>query len=179
MTHLPVDFSAFHQMHRPAYVRWAHSYLGHRADAEEAVDGAFEQLLKAWPAVLSSENPAGYAWTVLRNNTIDVYRRGRRALPLEMAAFETAALLGTADPIGQFEESSALMAAVRQLPSRQMDIMMLLYLHDLGVRQVADELGISPATVRSSARHAKRRLHQLLTHPAPDTTEGHPDDVAH
>ncbi|WP_329127171.1 hypothetical protein [Streptomyces sp. NBC_01465] len=39
---LPVDFSAFHQMHRPTYLRWAETYLNHRADAEEAVDAAFE-----------------------------------------------------------------------------------------------------------------------------------------
>lgn len=28
-------------MHRPAYVRWATSYLNHRADTEEAVDDAY------------------------------------------------------------------------------------------------------------------------------------------
>lgn len=178
MTQLPLDFSAFHQMHRPTYVRWAHSYLGHLADAEEAVDAAFEQLLKAWTNVLSTANPAGYAWTVLRNCTIDVHRRGRRALPLEIAAFETASLAGAADPISQFEESSTLVAAIRELPPRQMDVMVLRYLLDCTDARVADELGITPAGVRSTARHAKRRLQQLLS-PAPDTTEGYTDDVAH
>jgi len=115
---------------------------------------------------------------VLRNCTIDVHRRGRRALPLEMTAFETASLVGTADPIGQFGESSTLVAAIRELPPRQMDVMVLRYLLDYSDAQVAEELGITPAGVRSTARHAKRRLHQLLT-PAPDTTEGHTDDVAH
>jgi hypothetical protein len=40
------------------------------ADAEEAVDAAFEQLLKAWTTVRSTENPAGYAWMVLRHCTL-------------------------------------------------------------------------------------------------------------
>ncbi|WP_438297691.1 sigma-70 family RNA polymerase sigma factor [Streptomyces sp. HUAS TT7] len=177
MTKLPVDFSAFHQMHRAAYVRWAYSYLGHRADAEEAVDAAFEQLLKAWEEILRTENPAGYAWMVLRNSTIDVHRLRRRALPLELAAFETAALIDAVDPIGQFEESSVLMAAIRQLPPRQMDIMVLLYLLDYPINRAADELGISPAGVRSNARHARRRLYALLGEPT-GTTEGHTDDLA-
>ncbi|MFM9372829.1 sigma-70 family RNA polymerase sigma factor [Streptomyces sp. Da 82-17] len=173
MTHLPLDFSAFHQLHREAYIRWARAFLGNHADAEDAVDAAFEQLLKAWNAVLKTENPAGYAWTVMRNSTIDTHRRGRRALPLDLAAFETQALAGAPDPIKQYEESSTLVAAIRQLPPRQMDVMVLRYLLDYTDRQVADELGITPASVRSSARHAKRRLHDLLT--TPDTTEEHPD----
>ena len=39
---LPLDFTAFHQTHRKAYVRWSERYLKNRADAEEAVDAAFE-----------------------------------------------------------------------------------------------------------------------------------------
>ena len=100
---------------------------------------------------MSAENPAGYAWMVLRNCTIDVHRRGRRALPLEMTAFETASLVGTADPIGQFGESSTLVAAIRELPPRQMDVMVLRYLLDYTDAQVAEELGITPAGVRSTA----------------------------
>lgn len=69
---LPVDFSAFHQARRPAYLRWAETYFSHRADAEEAVYAAFEQLLTMWPAALSKESPAGFAWTVLRSRTIDI-----------------------------------------------------------------------------------------------------------
>ena len=38
MTDVPLDLAAFHQMHRPTYVRWSERYLGSRRDAEEAVD---------------------------------------------------------------------------------------------------------------------------------------------
>ncbi|MFP1629756.1 RNA polymerase sigma factor [Streptomyces sp. 5K101] len=176
---LPVDFTAFHQMHRPAYVRWATSYLNNRADAEEAVDGAFEQLLGVWDSVLTKENPAGYAWSVMRSRTIDFARaRGRREAPLGEAAFETAALSTAVDAIGQLEESLSLFAQIGKLPPRQMDVVVLLYLHDLSVDQVAGELGITPAGVRSTARHAKRRLREALSLSAKHP-EGHADDLAH
>ncbi|MGW1278878.1 sigma-70 family RNA polymerase sigma factor [Streptomyces tsukubensis] len=175
-TRLPVDFSAFHQIHRPAYIRWAETCLANRADAEEAVDAAFEQLLGIWATVLSKENPAGYAWTVLRSRTIDLARaRGRRAALLDAAAFEAAALRDAVDPIGQLEESLGLFHAIGRLPSRQMDVMVLLYIHDLTADEVAAELGITAAGVRSNVRHAKRRLRQILG--LPEHQEGHSDDI--
>lgn len=154
---LPIDFTAFHQAHRPAYLRWATTYLNHRADAEEAVDAAFEQLLTTWPTVLSMESPAGYAWSVLRSRTIDIARaRGRRPALLDAAAFETTALRDTVDPIGQLEESLNLFHAIGKLPPRQMDVVVLLHVHDLSVDQVAAELGITPrrSTVERPPRQA-------------------------
>ncbi|MEU8891542.1 sigma-70 family RNA polymerase sigma factor [Streptomyces sp. NPDC048442] len=163
MTKLPVDFSAFHQMHRAAYIRYAETVLNNRADAEEAVDAAFERLLRAWPSVLSSENPDGYAWRALRNITIDTGKaRNRRPVLLDMAAFRTEALLKAVDPIGQLEESLNLFCHIRRLPPRQMDVVLLLHAHGMTNQQVAAELGITPASVRSNARHAVRRLRQLL-----------------
>ncbi|WP_329013610.1 hypothetical protein [Streptomyces sp. NBC_00690] len=50
-------------------------------------------------------------------------------------------------------------------------------MHDLSVEQVAAELGITPAGVRSNARHAKRRLRETLG--LPDHQEGPSDDVVH
>ncbi|MFE6282123.1 RNA polymerase sigma factor [Streptomyces sp. NPDC057877] len=163
MTKLPLDFEAFHRMHRPAYVAWARTYLRHRADAEEAVDWAFEQLLTTWPQVLAKESPAAYAWQVMKHRTVDVARaRGRRESLIETAAFETAALREAVDPIGQLEESLNLFQAIEALPERQRDVIVLLYSHGHSVRETAEHLGITPAAVRSTARYARRRLQEIL-----------------
>ncbi|WP_329127173.1 RNA polymerase sigma factor [Streptomyces sp. NBC_01465] len=128
--------------------------------------------------MLTKENPAGYAWSILRTRTIDVGRARGRRIALIGAAFETAALHHSVDPIGQLEESLNQFAAIRRLPPRQMDVTILLHLQGLSVDQVADELGITPAGVRSTARHAKRRLREAFGLPAKHR-EGHADDVAH
>ncbi|MEU3252347.1 sigma-70 family RNA polymerase sigma factor [Streptomyces sp. NPDC006997] len=175
MTDLPLDFEAFHRMHRPAYVAWAKTYLKHKADAEEAVDWAFEQLLTTWPEVLAKENPAAYAWQVMKHRTIDVARaRGRRESLVETAVFETAALRKAVDPIGQLEESLNVVRAIEDLPERQRDVVVLLYLHGQSAREAADHLGISPAAVRSTARYARCRLRETLGL----DKEGRADDVA-
>ncbi|MFD0319073.1 sigma-70 family RNA polymerase sigma factor [Streptomyces flavalbus] len=172
---LPLDFEAFHRMHRPLYVAWAKSYLKHKADAEEAVDWAFEQLLTGWQEVLTKESPAAYAWQVMKHRTIDVARaRGRRESLIDTAAFETAALRKAVDPIGQLEENLSLMRAIEALPERQRDVVLLLSLHGQSTREAADHLGITPAAVRSTARYARRRLREILGL----AKEGRTDDVA-
>ncbi|MER5974750.1 MULTISPECIES: RNA polymerase sigma factor [unclassified Streptomyces] len=161
---LPADFRAFHQLMRPAYVRWAELHLdNNRHDAEEAADHAFEQLLLSWPDVLAQENPAGYAWVVLKNRTLDLARaRNRRATVMDTAAFETTALCRAVDPIGELEESLSIYQAIRKLPERQHDVIVLRYCLDHTTAETADILGITEPGVRSTARYAKRRLMETL-----------------
>lgn len=173
---LPADFRAFHQLHRPAYVRWAELYLGARADAEEAVDRTFEQLATDWPEVLRMDSPAGYAWTILKHRTIDAARaRGRRPVVMDTAAFETRALHTAVDPIGELEESLSIYQAIRGLPERQHDVIVLLYCIGYSTAETADILGISVPGVRSTARYARHRLKEAL---GLDTQGGSDDDAA-
>jgi RNA polymerase sigma factor (sigma-70 family) len=169
---LPLDFRAFHQMQRPAYVRWAELYLNSRADAEEAVDEAMRQLLTLWRQVLLHPEPAAYAWKVLKNRTIDYARsRNRRPAPMDTAAFETHGVRTAVDPIGELEDSLSLYDAINRLPERQRDVIVLR--HSLGYsnKETADILGISQAGVRSTARHARRRLKQVLNLSEEDLSE--------
>ncbi|MET9810796.1 RNA polymerase sigma factor [Streptomyces halstedii] len=111
-----LSFTAFHRMNRAGYVRYAETYLRHRQDAEEAIDSTFEHLLRTWDQVLLTENPAAFAWTIMRNKVIDHVRARTRRPPLiDEAAFDTVALRDAVDPIGQITESLALFRALRQL----------------------------------------------------------------
>jgi RNA polymerase sigma-70 factor (ECF subfamily) len=160
---LPADFRAFHQLYRPAYVRWAELYLGTRVDAEEAVDRTFEQLAADWDEVLRLDSPAGYAWTALKHRTIDAARaRGRRPVVVDTAVFETRALHTAVDPIGELEESLSIYQAIRELPERQHDVIVLLYCIGYTTAETADILGISVPGVRSTARYARHRLKEAL-----------------
>jgi RNA polymerase sigma factor (sigma-70 family) len=179
---LPADFRAFHQLYRPAYVRWAELYLGARADAEEAVDRAFEQLAADWAEVLRLDSPAGYAWTLLKHRTIDAARaRGRRPVVMDTAAFETHALHTAVDPIGELEESLSIYQAIRELPERQHDVIVLRYCIGYTTAETADILGISEPGVRSTARYARHRLKEALGLKDTDTAavEGRGDDGVH
>ncbi|WP_230423369.1 RNA polymerase sigma factor [Streptomyces radicis] len=170
---LPADFRAFHQLYRPAYVRWAELYLGERAAAEEAVDRAFERLAAEWGDVLRLDSPAGYSWSVLKHHTLKaVAASGRRPVVMDTAAFETKALHSAVDPIGELEESLGIYQAIRELPERQHDVIVLLYCIGYSVAETADILGISEPGVRSTARYARHRLKEALgLSESPDSQE--------
>ncbi|MCX2970092.1 sigma-70 family RNA polymerase sigma factor [Streptomyces sp. JHD 1] len=165
MTTLPLDLLAFHRQRRPAYVRWAERELNNRADAEEVVDLAFEQIALSWHRVLAMDNPAAYAWAIMRNRTKDrITARGNdRPVLYDNLAFETVALRSAVDPIGELEESLALAEAVASLPERQHDVIILRYYERYDVAEIAEYLGIARATVRSTERNALRRLKAVLT----------------
>ncbi|MGW2911695.1 sigma-70 family RNA polymerase sigma factor [Streptomyces asoensis] len=161
---LPLDFSAFHQMYRPLYVREAERCLRCRADAEEAVDEAFVQLARQWPRILRAENPATYAWRVMKNRVIDHARaRGRRATLMDTAVFETVTLQGAEDAFEVIEQNLRLFRAISALPERQRDVIRLRYCEGCSTADVAFQLGITEAGVRSTERHAKRRLREIYT----------------
>ncbi|MFD7513020.1 sigma-70 family RNA polymerase sigma factor [Streptomyces sp. NPDC059853] len=160
---LPADFRAFHQLYRPAYVRWAELFLGARAEAEDVVDDLFERLAADWSEILRLDSPAQHAWAILRARTREAaLARGRRPVLTDTAAFETEALRNAVDPVGELEESLCLYRAIQELPERQHDVIVLVYCLGYGVQETADVLGISVPGVRSTARYARRRLKETL-----------------
>jgi RNA polymerase sigma-70 factor (ECF subfamily) len=170
---LPLDFTAFHQMHRPIYIREAERCLRCRADAEEAVDEAFVQLALDWAQILRTDNPAAYAWRVMKNRVIDHARaRGRRATLMDTAVFETVTLQGAEDAFEVIEQNLRLFRAISDLPERQRDVIRLRYCEGCSTAEVAFHLGITEAGVRSIERYAKRRLREIYASCAKEEAEG-------
>ncbi|WP_342671146.1 RNA polymerase sigma factor [Streptomyces chattanoogensis] len=66
------------------------------------------------------------------------------------------------DKIGELEEGLHIYAAIRALPERQHDTIVLLYCLGYSVGEAADILGVSQAGVRSTARYARHRLREIL-----------------
>ncbi|MFW6690500.1 RNA polymerase sigma factor [Streptomyces sp. MAR4 CNX-425] len=159
---LPLDFTAFHQLYRPVYVRYAERCLRSRADADEAVDDGFEQVLLMWPEILRMASPAAYVWRVMKNRIVDHARaRGRRPVVVEAAVFETATLESCADPIAELEGNLRLLAAVSQLSERQREVIVFRHYEGYSCAEIADHLGLTPAGVRSIDRYARRRLREI------------------
>ncbi|MGW7455287.1 sigma-70 family RNA polymerase sigma factor [Streptomyces sp. NPDC054787] len=86
------------------------------------------------------------------------------------AAFSTVAL-GNVTGLATFiqaERTLALFRAVSELPDVQLDVIVLRHLRGMDITPVADLLGVTPAFVISTERHARRSLTtrlNLRTHP--------------
>ena len=70
-----------------------------------------------------------------------------------------------------------VLSALRMLPPRQREVLVLRYWSDLSERQIATTLGISEGSVKSAASRGLDRLERLLVQGDADAgPSGSPDD---
>ncbi|MEU2516456.1 RNA polymerase sigma factor [Streptomyces syringium] len=155
---LPADFLAFFSAHHQAYLRYAHIQLGSTADAEWVVEEVFGQLALIWGEVLRRPSVPAFALATLREEIAKLLAaRGRDVALVETAAF-AAVREATRARMGVLESALGLYAAITRLPDRQYDVVVMHFVLGYPVRRVAGIMGLSPATVRSHVRGARRRL---------------------
>jgi DNA-directed RNA polymerase specialized sigma24 family protein len=78
---------------------------------------------------------------------------------------ETPGLAGhdpAAAEVVPYDERSALVGALQQLPSMQRKVVVLRHMLDLSVAQTSDELGIGEGTVKSHSSRGLTALHNAL-----------------
>ncbi len=125
-------------------------------DRDDAADAVQEAFVRAWTKRREfGRHPSKDAWirTVARNLLIDGWRKRRRHVPIEF------------EPTASGPDSDArvsLHRALAELPTNQRDAIVLHYLADLPVAQVAAELGAEPGTVRVWLSRGRRGLGVLL-----------------
>ena len=130
----------------------AYRMLGTRDAAEDVAQEAVARAMVRWSRV----EPYAAAWVakVSANMAIDVIRRQRRDRDRPSTGAATAA--SSADAWAS--ERLDLVAALRRLPRRQREVVVLRYVADLPEAVVAEQLGCSVGTVK---QHASRGLHAL------------------
>lgn len=149
-----VEFSEFYLAGRDRCLR-AVVASGLRPDeAEEAVAEAFARAWSHWRRVRALERPEAWVVRTAVNANISWWRRHRRESPV-------AELPDGARADG--EDRTDLLAAVRRLPPRQREVVVLRHLLDLSTQQTAHHLGIAPGTVASQLHKAMANLRTHLT----------------
>ena len=130
---------------------------GDMPGAEEQVAEAFARAWVSWRKV--SRHPAPRAWVVRTalNSGASRWRRRGRELPL---VDHDVAVLASAGGDGLDGE---LLAAVRRLPARQREVIVLRVILDLDIETTAKQLAIAPGTVRAHLSRAVSALRNELS----------------
>jgi len=152
--------TALYQAHALGLVRLAVIMLGDRAAAEDVVQDAFLSLYSHWASLSDTSNALPYVRssvlngcrTVLRRRVRGVHSAAFAELPLESA--EASALIG--------EEHRAVLAAIRRLPDRQREALVLRYYLDMAEEEVATAMRVSRGTVKSATSRAITALGRML-----------------
>jgi RNA polymerase sigma-70 factor (sigma-E family) len=128
--------------------------------AEEVVQDAFEAMHTAWRRLRDSEKALSYlrqavvnrSRSVLRHRTV-VDKNAPKPAPDEPSAEQGALAL---------IERSAVVAALRTLPDRQREAIVLRYYADLSEADIAATMGISRGAVKSHTARAMAALKSIL-----------------
>ncbi len=132
--------------------------LGDRQTAEDVVQEAFCGLYRAWGRMSDHANALGYVRTSVLNGCRSALRRGKRVprpLVVSPAASAEATVLAR-------ERQRETMNALRRLPPRQREALVLRYFADLPEQETALAMGVSRGTVKSTTSRALAALARML-----------------
>jgi RNA polymerase sigma-70 factor (sigma-E family) len=154
--------SALYQLHAVGLIRLAVVILGDRPAAEDVVQDAFCALYRRWEHLADTGKALVYVRSAVLNGCRSELRRrirGRRRAAGETAlgdviSAEAQVLVG--------EEHRAVLAALRRLPARQRESLVLRFYLDLPEPEIASVMGISNGTVKSTTSRGLSALARLL-----------------
>jgi len=124
------------------------------ADAEDLVQAALAKTYQAWDRIEDRNALDGYVRRAMVNTHISWWRRRR----LEEYPTDEVPDRAVADHAGDIELSDALRRALDRLPSRMRAAVVLRYCEDMSEAEVAQALGISQGTVKSTVSRAVAKL---------------------
>jgi len=132
-------------MHRLAYL-----LTGSNMQAEEAVQESFVQVFERWARI---DDPGAYLRRAVVNRCTSWHRH--RAVVLR-----TRTRVATNE--SYLDQPDELTDALAQLPARRRAMLVLRYYERLELEEIADTLGVSVGTVKSTVHRALAQLKGIL-----------------
>ncbi len=148
--------------------RFVYFKLNNKEEAEDATNDIF---LRTWNYLINNpkkqvQSLSGLVYSIARNTVIDMYReRAKKQLvhvqPAELEAIpsEASSLL---DAIEVAQNVTLIEKHLRQLKQEYQEVILLHYIEELSIAEIADMLGKKPLNVRVLLHRAVKKLKILL-----------------
>jgi RNA polymerase sigma factor (sigma-70 family) len=163
-----VDLNELYDASYRRLVVQIYAICGDLSQAEDAVQDAFVTALRKGSQLARVNNPEAWVRTVALNSVrhgwrhASVVRRYQAKVP------------GPQGPVEVGPEHVAIVSALEEVDADQREAVVLHYLADLSVADIATQLGVPEGTVKSRLFRARDRLAGLL-----DDTEDEKGRVRH
>ncbi len=148
------DFTEFYAATNRAATAQVYAMIGNWHEAQEAVQEAYARALARWRQVSTYDDPLAWVRTVAYRVSVSRWRKAKRlvfSVPIDTA--------GVPDPM---ENHVALVAGLQRLPASQREALVLHYLVDLPVAQIAAQLGVPEGTVKARLSRGRSAMAELL-----------------
>jgi RNA polymerase sigma-70 factor (ECF subfamily) len=154
-----MEFAEFFEQTEPRLVRLCFLTTLDREAAADAAQEALSRAWRDWPRIgTDSSDPTAWTTTVALNLCRNRWRRiasQARLVPRTYSVDRRSDELPDVD----------LRRALRRLPARQREAVVLHYWADLGVDACATAMGVTPGAVKQHLSRARRRLAAELGEP--------------
>jgi len=147
--------------HHLELVRLALIMVGDLATAEDVVQDAFERLHRGWPGLRQPSSGLAYVRSSVLNGCRSVHRRAAVARK-HAPRLAGSAAPGVPDAASAADDRGEIAAALRRLPRRQREVLVLRYYLDLDVAEIAGTLRIGRSSVRAAAARGLAALARAL-----------------
>jgi RNA polymerase sigma-70 factor (ECF subfamily) len=144
------SFEAFFDRHYDPVARALTLATGSRDLAEEATQDAFTKALRHWRKVRAMDRPDGWVYVVGMNAARDRARKAGR----EQAAVESSA----SDHTAAIATQLTVRDAIATLPPRQREVVVLRFLADLPLADIAEAMKCALGTVKATLHQAMAAL---------------------
>ena len=147
------DIEAIYNRQVSTVYRVCYSYLGNRADAEDATQNVFLRLLRSGASFESDEHEKAWLIRVSANLCKDVLKASvRKNVPLDAIP----------EPEAKPQEYDATLDVVLSLDEKYKDVVYLYYYEGWSTDQISGALGQPPSTIRSYLSEARALLRERL-----------------
>ncbi|MEU2896110.1 SigE family RNA polymerase sigma factor [Streptomyces sp. NPDC001273] len=151
------EFTAYVQERRASLYATAYHLTGDRFEAEDLLQSALFSTYRAWDRISDKAAVGGYLRRTMTNLHISAWRRRKlNEYPTE----ELPERAGDTDAMRGTELRAVLWQALARLPELQRTMLVLRYYEGRTDPEIADILGISVGTVKSSIWRSLRRLRE-------------------
>lgn len=146
----------------------ARRYAGSHEDADDVLQDAFVKIYQNLASLSTPEAFFPWARRVLINTALDRIRRKRTMSGVETAADDPeiaereSAFDSPERGVERREFYRKLERALNVLPPRQREVVTLHDVEGLSTDEVAERIGVPPATVRSNLFYAREKLRRML-----------------
>ncbi|KAB2344806.1 SigE family RNA polymerase sigma factor [Actinomadura rudentiformis] len=148
------EFREYVAARGPALLRHAMQLTSDRAEAEDLLQAALAKTYLAWDRINDRAAVDGYVRRAMANTQISWWRRRK----LEIYPTDELPDQPIDDHTRRSELHDALSRALDRLPARQRLAVMLRYYEDMPESEIAEVLGVSVGTVKSTVSRAMAKL---------------------
>lgn len=162
------DFEGFYAENFRVLTTQLYAYCGNLTDAQDVVQEACLRALSRWPQLSEYDDPVGWVRRVAWNLATSQWRKARRVSAWSPADGEAGEKVEEPTP-----DRVDLVTALAKLPAPQRQAVVMHYLGDLSVSEIAELSQVPAGTVKSWMARARSTLSAQLSVSDPAIPYGH------